>query len=166
MNRRWLALATSLGIFALDRGTKWLVETRLESWDTVPVIPNFMNVVRSENPGVAFGIFADTVSQNRTLALVVMSMLAICVLAWLLWRIEKHDRYTAAGIALIFGGALGNVFDRVRSGRVTDFIDVYAGTYHWYVFNLADAAICTGAGLLILGMFLAERAVKRREAGA
>ena len=166
MNRRWLALATSLGIFVLDRGTKWLVETRLDSSDTEPVIPGFMNIVRSENPGVAFGIFADTVSQYRTQALVVMSMLAICVLAWLLWRIEKHDRYTAAGISLIFGGALGNVFDRVRSGRVTDFIDVYSGTHHWYVFNLADAAICTGAGLLILGMFLAERTAKRSEAGA
>jgi signal peptidase II len=166
MNRRWLALATSLGIFGLDRGTKWLVETRLEAWDTKPVIPGFMNIVRSENPGVAFGIFADAVSQYRTTALVLMSMLAICVLAWLVWRIEKHDRLTAAGIALIFGGALGNVFDRVRSGRVTDFIDVYAGTWHWYIFNVADAAICVGAGLLILGMFLTERALKRSEAGA
>ena len=164
MTRRWLALSTALGIFALDRGTKWLVETRFESWDTKPIIPGFMNIVRSENPGVAFGIFADTVSQYRTLALVALSMLAICILAWLLWKIERHDSYTAAGISLIFGGALGNVFDRVRSGHVTDFIDLYSGSYHWYVFNLADTAICIGAGLLILGMFLQERDVKRRNA--
>ncbi len=171
MNRRWLALATSLGIFAADRGTKWMVESTFDFFDTKTVIPGFFNLVRSENPGVAFGIFSDTVSHNRTLALVTVSVIAIVVLAALLWKIEKQDRYTAAGISFIFGGALGNVFDRVRSGRVTDFVDLYYGSYHWYIFNLADAAICTGAVLLILGMFLVKqdsdgKAMKRSEAGA
>lgn len=166
MNRRWLALATSLGIFGLDRWTKWLIESRFDFFDTKTVIPGFFNLVRSENPGVAFGIFADTVSHNRTLALVSVSVVAIIVLASLLWKIDKQDRYTAAGISLIFGGALGNVFDRVRSGRVTDFVDLYWGDYHWYIFNLADAAICIGAGLLILSMLFNDRAMKRSEAGA
>ena len=72
----------------------------------------------------------------------------------MLWRIDRLDTPSATGLALIFGGAMGNVFDRVASGSVTDFLDFYAGTYHWYTFNLADAAICTGAGLLILSMLV------------
>ena len=160
MTRRLLALGTALSVFGLDRGTKWMVETRLDTWDTKVLIPGMLNIIHSENPGIAFGIFQDSVSQNRTLALVSLSVVAVLILAWLLWRIDRQDRYTAIGITLIFGGALGNVFDRVRSGRVTDFVDFYIGTWHWYTFNLADAAICTGAGLLILGMFLAEKTVQ------
>ncbi|HXJ41648.1 MAG TPA: signal peptidase II [Bryobacteraceae bacterium] len=160
MTRRFLALAAALGVFGLDRGTKWLVETRFDTWDTKPLIPGLLNIIHSENPGIAFGIFQDGISHNRTLALVAMSIIAVGVLAWLLWRIDRQDRYTAAGITLIFGGALGNVFDRIRTGQVTDFIDFYTGSYHWYTFNLADAAICIGAGLLILGMFLAEKAAQ------
>ena len=70
---------------------------------------------------------------------------------------------SAIGLALIFGGAMGNVFDRVRAGAVTDFLDFYVRTYHWYTFNVADASICTGAGLLMLSMFLSTR---REEAKA
>lgn len=166
MNRRGLALATSLGIFGLDRWTKWLIESRFDFFDTTTVIPGFFNLVRSENPGVAFGIFSDTVSHNRTLALVSVSLVALVVMASLLWKIDKQDRYSAAGISLIFGGALGNVFDRVRFGRVTDFIDLYVASYHWYIFNLADAAICIGAGFLILSITLSGKATKQSEAGA
>jgi signal peptidase II len=157
MNRRLLALLTALSVFGLDRWTKWLVESRFDTWDTKHLIPGYLDIVRSENPGIAFGIFQDSVSEYRTLALVITSVIAIAVLCWLLWRIDSHDRYTASGITLIFGGALGNVFDRIRFGHVTDFIDFHLGTAHWYVFNLADTAICIGAGFLILGMFLAEK---------
>ena len=88
------------------------------------------------------------------------------ILAAMLWRIDRQDRLTAAGLSLIFGGALGNVFDRVRSGTVTDFLDFYSGGHHWYTFNLADAAICTGAGLLILSMLLSNRKDKHKEVSA
>jgi signal peptidase II len=98
----------------------------------------------------------------RTLILVVVSLVAVLILAAMLWRIEKQDRYTAAGLSLIFGGALGNVYDRAHAGTVTDFLDFHAGAYHWYVFNLADSAICVGAGLLILSMLFTHR----KEAGA
>ena len=97
MNRRWLALATSLGIFGVDRWTKWLIESRFDFFDTTAVIPGFFNLVRSENPGVAFGIFSDTVSHNRTLALVSVSLIALVVMASLLWKIDKQDRHSAAG---------------------------------------------------------------------
>lgn len=155
--RRIVAFLTAGGVFALDRFSKWLVETRFSFDETKTVIPHFFNIVRSENPGVAFGIFAGDPSHSRTPLLIVVSIVAVVVLAAMLWRIQRQDIYTTTGLALIFGGALGNVFDRVRGGAVTDFLDFYAASWHWYTFNIADASICAGAGLLILGMLLADR---------
>jgi signal peptidase II len=155
--RRALAFLAAGGVFALDRCSKWLVETRFGPYDTKTVIPGFFNIVRSENPGVAFGIFAGQTTQSRTPLLIAVSILAVAVLATMLWRIERRDGYATAGLALIFGGALGNVFDRIRGGAVTDFLDFYAASWHWYTFNIADASICLGAGLLIVSMLLSNR---------
>ncbi|MES1258654.1 MAG: signal peptidase II [Acidobacteriota bacterium] len=161
-SRRLQAFLTAAGVFAADRWSKSIVEARFDAFDTKVVIPGFFNIVRSSNPGVAFGMFQENPSAQRTLILVAVSILAVLILAFMLWRIDKQDRCTAAGLSLIFGGALGNVYDRARAGAVTDFLDFHAGTYHWYVFNVADSAICVGAGLLILSMLLANR----KEAGA
>ncbi len=149
------ALLLSLGIFALDRWSKWLVETKLGPYDTRVILPGYFNIVRSENPGVAFGMFADGATQSRTWVLVAVSLAVLGVLAAMLWKVDRQDRATTLSLALIFGGAIGNVFDRVRSGMVTDFLDFHVGTYHWYVFNLADSAICIGACLMILTVILA-----------
>jgi signal peptidase II len=151
----WLALVLSLTVFALDRWTKHLVETRVGFTDTIKVIPGFFDIVRSENPGVAFGLFAQSASHFRTAILIAFSVLAILILGVLLTRIRRWDRPTGLGVALVFGGALGNVYDRVNAGTVTDFLDFYHSTHHWYTFNLADTAICCGAGLLILSMLRA-----------
>jgi signal peptidase II len=148
----WFALILSLTVFALDRWTKHMVETSLSFTDTKHVIPGFFDIVRSQNPGVAFGLFAHSGSQFRTVILIGFSVLAIVILAVLLTRIRRWDRPTGLGVALVFGGALGNVYDRLHAGTVTDFLDFYVGTIHWYTFNLADTAICCGAGLLILSM--------------
>jgi signal peptidase II len=153
--RRIVAFLIALGVFALDRSTKWIVETRFggsDVYSSKTVIPGFFNIVRSQNPGVAFGMFAENASRSRTPLLIGLSIVAVVLLAGMLWRIDRLDSPSAAGLALIFGGAMGNVFDRVRTGSVTDFLDFYAGTHHWYTFNVADASICTGAGLLILSM--------------
>lgn len=155
--RRIVAFLLASGVFALDRWSKWMIDTHFGAYDTKTVIPGFFNLIRSQNPGVAFGIFADTASQSRTPILVALSAVAVILLAAMLWRIDRLDTPSAAGLALIFGGAMGNVFDRVRTGSVTDFLDFYAGSYHWYTFNVADASICTGAGLLILSMILSQR---------
>jgi signal peptidase II len=151
----WFALVLSLTVFALDRWTKHLVETSLSFTDTKHVIPHFFDIVRSQNPGVAFGLFATSNSQFRGSILIGFSIVAIAVLAILLTRIRRWDRPTGIGVALVFGGALGNVYDRLHAGTVTDFLDFYVGSIHWYTFNLADTAICCGAGLLILSMLRA-----------
>ena len=131
-----------------------MVETHLGMDSIKTVIPGFFNIVRSENPGVAFSMFSDNSSPWHTPALVMMSLTAIFVLAAMLWKIDRLDRISAIALSLIFGGALGNVYDRVVVGAVTDFLDFYIGTHHWYIFNLADSAICVGACLLLLSMFL------------
>ncbi len=150
---RALVLVIAASVFALDRWTKWLIESTFSPFDTKVVIPGFFNLVRSENAGVAFGLFSESTSRYRTSALIVFSVVAVAILAWMLWRVERLDRVTAIGLALIFGGALGNVFDRVRAGVVTDFLDFYASNVHWYTFNIADSAICVGAGLLLIAMW-------------
>lgn len=163
MNRshviRAVVVAIAAAIFALDRWTKWIVETTFSPFDSKVIIPGFFSIVRSENPGIAFGLFQESTSKYRTVALVVFSLAAIGVLAWMLRKVDQMDRWTALGLAFIFGGALGNVYDRVHTGAVTDFLDFYMGNVHWYVFNIADSAICTGAGLLLIAMW--AKPVKR-----
>ncbi|MDQ1470430.1 MAG: signal peptidase [Bryobacterales bacterium] len=161
-DRRLIAFVTAIGVFAADRWSKSIVENRFDASDTKIVIPGFFNIVRSSNPGVAFGILSDNTSHQRTFLLVAVSIVAVLILAFMLWRVENQDRSTIAGLALIFGGALGNVYDRAVAGTVTDFLDFHAGAWHWYVFNLADSAICIGAGLLILSMLISNR----KESGA
>src|SRR2546421_12377539 len=112
-------------VFALDRFTKWLVETRVSFTDTYHVIPGFFDVVHSENRGVAFGIFNDSTSEWRTTLLIVLSLAAVVFVSAMLWRPERLDRSSFWGLALILGGAAGNVFDRIMWGRVTDFLDFY-----------------------------------------
>lgn len=133
-----------------------MIETNFNAYDTKTVIPGFFNIIRSENPGVAFGMFSGSSTQAHTLVLIALSLVAVLLLAGMLWRIDRLDTPSAIGLALIFGGAMGNVYDRVRVGRVTDFLDFYVASWHWYTFNVADASICIGAGLLILSMLLSR----------
>lgn len=148
--------ALAVLVFILDRGTKWLIETRFNAWDTKVVIPGFFNLVHSENPGVAFGILSEGASKTRTLGLVAVTILAVGALGWMMHKAQ--DGLSRTALALITGGALGNLYDRIHSGAATDFLDFYAGRYHWYTFNLADSAICIGAGLLILTMLTTKKA--------
>jgi signal peptidase II len=155
--RRVTAFVTALAVFGLDYWSKSRVEANLGAYDTKIVIPGFFNIIRSGNPGVAFGMLAGNSTHSRTLLFIAASIETALILIWMLWRIHRHDRLTTTGLSLILGGALGNLFDRVREGSVTDFLDFYSGSYHWYTFNLADSAICIGAGLLILSMLLSRR---------
>jgi len=107
-----------------------MIETHLTPDSLRPVIPGFFNLVRSENPGVAFGMFAEDSGRWHTQALVLFSIVAILILAAMLWKIDQLDRLSAVGLSLIFGGAVGNVYDRVRAGAVTDFLDFYVHSYH------------------------------------
>jgi signal peptidase II len=160
MRATWLAVA----VFALDRWTKWLVETRLGPYDSRTIIPGFFDIVHSRNSGVAFGILSNDPSALRTGALIAFSVLAMVFLALIFWRTRQQSATTRYAIALIFSGAIGNVFDRLRSGSVTDFLDFYIGSWHWYTFNIADTAITIGAALLLLEMLTRARAERKAHA--
>ncbi len=144
-------------VFALDRVTKWVIETYVPSADSYRVIPGFFDIVHSRNRGVAFGLFNDSTSEWRTLILIVLSGAALALVAAMLWRARRMDKLTVAGLSLILGGAAGNVFDRVVWGQVTDFLEFYVGSFHWPTFNMADSAIVVGSGLLLLAMLKPHR---------
>ena len=143
---------TAAAVFALDRLTKWLVESNLSTYDTVRVIPGLFNIVRSENRGMAFGIMNESSLEWRTTLLIVAAAAAVVFMAFLLRRPERLDRNSYWGLTLILGGAAGNVFDRMAWGKVTDFLDFYIADHHWHTFNVADSAIVIGSGLLLLDM--------------
>src|SRR6266446_6756304 len=139
-------------VFALDRLTKQMIEARVSVFDTHTVIPGFFDIVHARNRGAAFSMFADSTSPWRPFFLIGLSLAALILVAGILRNAARLDRPTAIGLSLILGGALGNVFDRIVSGAVTDFLDFYIGDLHWPAFNLADSAIVIGCGLLLISL--------------
>jgi signal peptidase II len=154
---RLKAYGAALLVFAADRFTKWLIETRVSFAETHPVISGFFDIVHSENRGVAFGLFNDSTSEWRSTILLMISAAAVVMISVMLGKTRTLDRLTASGLALVLGGAAGNVFDRMVFGRVTDFLSFYIGPYQWPTFNLADSAIVVGSGLLILDLLRQRR---------
>ena len=154
---RTFAYSLAAAVFATDRLTKWLIETRMTAFDSLNVIPGFFDIVRSQNRGAAFGLFSEFDSEWRGILLIGFSCVALVVLASMLWKSARADRRTTVALALILGGAMGNVFDRVRWGTVTDFLLFYVGTHQWPAFNAADSAIVIGCGLLVLDLLKPRR---------
>ena len=140
----------ALFVIVLDRWTKHLVAARIAMYSHIQVIPRFFRITHTENTGAAFSLFADSPSHWKTALLVGFSVIAMIVVSVLLWKQTRPVTTTGVALSLILGGAVGNLWDRVASGRVVDFLDVYYKTYHWPVFNLADSAIVVGASLLVL----------------
>jgi signal peptidase II len=158
---RWKAYGMAAVVFLVDRLTKWMIETRMSVMDTYNVIPGFFDIIHSKNRGVAFSLFADSTSPWRTAILIAAALAAVVLVGVMLWRGSRLDRLTLYGLALIFGGALGNVFDRIVCGAVTDFLDFYVGSLHWPAFNVADSAVVVGSGLLLIDMLKPKRAPAR-----
>jgi signal peptidase II len=160
---RAVSYGLAAAVFAIDRMTKWVIETRVGSFDTHVVIPGFFDIVHSENSGAAFGLFAESSPEWRTVVLIGFSAIALVALTVMLWRTSRLDGLTATALALILGGALGNVFDRLRWGTVTDFLLFYVGRYQWPAFNAADSAIVIGSGLLLLEFLKPKRQPARTQ---
>ncbi|PWT98923.1 MAG: signal peptidase II [Terriglobia bacterium] len=157
LDLRLKAYATAAAVFALDRFTKWLVETRVSFVESHRIIPGFFDIVHTQNRGVAFSLFNDSPSEWRTPLLLVFTLAAVAAVAVILWNAERLDRLSLMGFSLILGGAAGNVFDRAVWGRVTDFLEFHIGDYHWPTFNIADSAIVIGSGLLLLELLRPKR---------
>jgi signal peptidase II len=161
MNTRLSAYALALGVFLLDQLTKLLIRTHVSTWDSVTVIPGFFNIMHTENAGAAFSLFSGARSSWRTFLLVAVSTGALAVVASLLWHPSdrvRHYRAMRIGLALVLGGALGNVYDRIVHGAVTDFLELYVRSFHWPAFNVADSAITVGAALVLLTLLRTRHA--------
>jgi signal peptidase II len=152
---RWLWL--TLGVVLLDRATKaWFEAETTEGWHR-ELIHNFVYLVHSRNPGIAFGVLSDSPSPWTRVILILGSIAVIGALGWLFVAGHAGGSMTAAGLALLLGGAAGNVTDRIVRGAVTDFFEVWLASYHWPAFNVADSAITIGAALIILDVFFGAK---------
>lgn len=140
----------ALAVLALDQATKYAVERFTPTGSSRVLIPGLLNLVHTTNPGVAFGLLADSQTAWLSPVLIAFSVLVIVLLAWLLVTGRGGNWLSQWGLALILGGAAGNVVDRLTRQRVTDFIDFYLGNHHWYTFNIADSAIVVGAAFVML----------------
>jgi signal peptidase II len=155
MTPRLAAFSTAVFIFLLDRVTKLLVDDKLRAWDTIPIIPGVFNLVHAENPGAAFSMLAQAPEQLRRFFLIGVSSIVMLILVALIWRLPQGTAtINWIALGLILGGALGNLYDRALRGTVTDFLQVFLGSYEWPSFNVADSAISVGACLILLDMWI------------
>jgi len=161
MNVRLRSAAIVAAVVLLDRVTKLYIRMRVSTSDIFPVIPGFFNIVHTENPGAAFGIFADADARWRSLVLVGVSLVVLSIIGTMLSRPTKmgvpDSPLLRVGLSLVFGGALGNVWDRAFDGTVTDFLQFFFGSYEFPSFNAADSAITIGAGLLLLDLWRSKQ---------
>ena len=149
---RWLILII-VAVLAADQLTKHAIE-KYTSMDYFHVIiPGMLNLIHTYNPGVAFSLFANSHSPVVRLFLVLFSVAVIIFLLCLLAAERAGGRLGQIGMAMILGGAIGNVLDRLTRNGVTDFIDFHVYSHHWPTFNVADSAIVIGAALVLLELF-------------
>jgi signal peptidase II len=149
---RLLYVAIALAIFVLDRWTKFIVAQKISLFDSITVVPGFFKITHLRNTGAAFSLFADAPAAWRMITLVLFSSVALVIVLVLLVRNSRRFTWNGFALALILGGAVGNLWDRVLHGWVTDFLLVYYKRWEWPAFNVADSAICVGATLLIVEM--------------
>ena len=147
-----LEILMPLAIVTLDQLTKWLVRVRVPLYSSVEVIPNFLDITHVRNTGTAIG-FLDSVNfPGKTLAIGIVAMCALIAVAVYAGTIASQQIMARVGMALIIGGAAGNLIDRLLVGSVVDFVDAYWGGFHFWAFNVADSAISIGVALMILDM--------------
>jgi signal peptidase II len=150
-------LLLSLAVLVADQWTKWLVALHLPKHAVEPIIPGLLNLTHVENTGVAFGFMASLGRGAGTWLLTALGVAALALVGLYFWRVPAEHRRLQAALALVLGGAVGNLLDRVAAGAVTDFVDFYLGSYHWHTFNVADSAISVGIVLIAWDALAAHR---------
>jgi len=146
----------ALLVIIADHFTKWLVARNIALHDSITVIPGFFQLTHVQNRGAAFGLFDNSPNQWKIATLVLFSVVALVVVAVLLWRNGHALNATGVGLSLVLGGAIGNLWDRVAAHYVVDFLDFSLAGYHWPAFNIADSAIVVGALLLASEILLVK----------
>lgn len=147
---KYTRLAVIVGLVVLlDQASKAIILSSLPLHQSIPVIPGFFSLTFIFNPGGAFGFLSGQPSSLRHIFFLGASSVAICFILMLYRKIPRTHTLLSAAFALIIGGALGNLIDRIRFEKVVDFLDFYLGKYHWPAFNLADSAISVGMAVFV-----------------
>lgn len=149
-SKAWIRLVLVSGsIIIADQVTKYVIKLNLSLHDHIVVLDHFFNITHILNPGGAFGFFAGKSPELRRFIFLFLSSLVALFVVWFYKKCAETYIFLSYGLALIFGGALGNLIDRFLYGKVVDFLDFYIGSLHWPAFNIADSAISIGMGILI-----------------
>lgn len=152
-------LLISVAVFLFDQLTKRIVSEGMVQHESIEVIPNLLNFTYINNRGAVFGLGSNVSSPYLSWLLSLLSILSLVVILVYFLRVSAANPKLYAGLALVLGGALGNLFDRLKNGFVVDFIDLHWFNYHWPYFNVADSSICIGVGLLLLFMSVRSETV-------
>ena len=157
MNKYLLLTVVAGGVTIMDQLSKYAVQHMLTLHNPIEVISGFFNITYIFNPGAAFGLFGNISETARMIILVGISLIAFAILFYMYIKIGERDNLVLIPIALIIGGALGNLIDRIRFQMVVDFLDFYWGNFHWPAFNIADAAITAGTIILVVMVLFTDR---------
>ena len=151
---RRLELAIAVVVVVLDQWTKALVRGRLELHESVDVFGGWLSLTRVHNTGAAFGMLNAADFPFKTVLLMIVAGAALAGVAWYAASLPESNKVARLGIAGVLGGAIGNLIDRATAGYVLDFVDAYWSGWHFWAFNVADAAITVGVALLLLDVAL------------
>jgi signal peptidase II len=153
MNPKYLLASGVCGsILVSDQVMKWWIQKNMVLHQSIEIIPNFVQLTYIRNTGAAFGFFSGAQSSWRTMIFMATSFIAIAAILYLMKKLRPTQKGQMVSLALILGGAIGNLVDRIRMGEVTDFIDLHWYRLHWPAFNIADSAITIGVILLLIFM--------------
>lgn len=152
--KKWPWFLLTLLVILLDQSTKYWAQTALVPYDPVNLLP-VLNLTLAYNTGAAFSLLGNTGAWHIWLFMGIGIFISLLIIGWII-QTPGEDRLQLSAMALILGGALGNLIDRVWLGHVVDFIDFYYDVHHWPIFNVADIAICLGAFFLILDFFVSK----------
>jgi signal peptidase II len=155
-----LALWIPVTIVVADQLTKAIVRAKLPLYESVNVIPGMLDITHATNSGAAFGILNGVEFPYKAAVMVLVALIALAAVGLYAVSLPPEQRVARAGLALILGGACGNLIDRAVAGRVLDFVDVYWRAYHFWAFNVADSAISAGVALMLLDVLGVGRAPK------
>jgi signal peptidase II len=147
---RPLQIGIAVLVVLADQATKAMIRGRLDLHESLTVIPGVFDLTRVHNTGAAFGFLNPVDFPYKPLVLSVVAVAALVGLAFYSATLEASQKLTRTGLSFVIGGAAGNLIDRVTAGYVLDFVDVYYGDWHFWAFNVADAAINVGVALMIL----------------
>jgi signal peptidase II len=156
--------ALILLVVCCDQASKLWILHNYELYESTVIIPHLFNLTFLRNTGAAFGMFAGHPSWWRQLFFIGTAVIALVVILVFQRRLGRQNSLYSISLALIGGGAVGNVIDRIQYGSVIDFLDVYIGSHHWPAFNVADSAISVGVGIFLITQLLEDRREKRNQA--